>query len=357
MGRRLWIWCALIASSLAGCALDAEATPDDGVISDVDDNAAKADGAEVPLGTFELDRSGRDQSLFTRLVLRKTAEGELRFYANPIEGGVHAGVVPPVEGPFKFTRYRDKRYVRLLDEEGSLFARYEYQTQVDATTGLYSRDYLGLKDPSHGRFVPFLRAEHGFCREADECGGQGLSFPRCLGRVTCEEQRCGYDCSAPTEVSVTLSETATDASWLADILEGDLGTGEENNTAVVLLHDYVPSTQDPRADLLTPVLREVIASVDPQHAAGTFEIYGEVQKRTFDRHVDNWSLWTLYDTVFEEQFWDMSADEPVVFGKFSGRGTTALFSGGAPQPATYVAYVAVFTRSRHVLTVLDVQGH
>lgn len=160
------------------CASD---TDDPG--DDVEDTDATADGAAFPVGAFEAVGERGDYSILLAV------QGTKRIVRADLEDGE-----APFAGKFKYTKSRGKRYIRMVTEDGELYARYQYDVTESGV--------LKLRKAGTETWYPFrAKDEGGWCgptiegvAEAEVCSMQNLITPRCIGEWTCADSACGFDC-------------------------------------------------------------------------------------------------------------------------------------------------------------------
>lgn len=336
---------ALLA--LPACAAE-EPTNLDDAGEDAEDLEAKADGASVPLGTFENMSTERRAGTWRTLVLRRDVNDDYRYLllTSPRAGTT----VVPQEGQFKFTRYRERKYIRLLDFDGNLVERVEYIYAPSAA----GEARVAIRKLNSDTFTSFRRLPStGFCSVADDCYGQGLSVPAdCNARYNCEASVCSRQCGGGG-FALVLRETSADTELVRDELESDHGSvGGEDNLSEAMLLDYTPPA-DADLSMDAVLLGAVNTLVDEGIIArGGVSPRGTVSEAEFNRALAAWGYAeTLVPNV--RTIWEVSPedDEWVSYGKLVGRGVTLL--SGAQEPATITAYVVRFFPSNHVLLVYD----
>lgn len=162
-------WLAL--APLAGCDMN----PDD----EVEELGGKADGATLPLGTYDdFDGPGRSLVLLAdKSFLYWDACGEIDAMLGCEE--------LEVEGTYRLTRSGSRRFITLTDEDGERFDRFRYRL----VGGDLELRQANADEPSAlpDRWTRFEDASVTFCKAADWCGLQDLPGD---GVFACEAQAC-----------------------------------------------------------------------------------------------------------------------------------------------------------------------
>lgn len=179
----------VLCSVATGCAGDAA---DEG---DSEEAAATQDelnsNATRLVGAYAISSESMRPPNFEGIVLQRDGS----FFAD-VDTGIRCVRSPcpsQVRLSGKFTA--TKNYLRLIPaagEQSPHYGRYRYTLSTDGLLSL-SRPNAGSAGWSNT-----LDKSPSYCQAAEDCGGQGLVHPMCVGQWTCSEARtCGYQCGGP----------------------------------------------------------------------------------------------------------------------------------------------------------------
>jgi hypothetical protein len=172
-------------AAMAGCSADAASQdPADAEEAEASQDELNANASRL-VGAYKGQGSVRPPT-FQGLVL----ESNGTFFAD-VDTGIRCVRAPcpsNVRLTGKFTA--TKSYLRLSplpgEEASSFHGRYRY-TLAGKRLSL-SRTDLG------GAWSNDLEKGASYCATADDCGGQGIIHPMCVGEWTCAAHACGYKC-------------------------------------------------------------------------------------------------------------------------------------------------------------------
>ncbi|MBK8173585.1 MAG: hypothetical protein IPK60_25055 [Sandaracinaceae bacterium] len=167
----------MLALGTVGCAADVGESVDD-ASEDTDDPAGKEDGVVRPVGTFEVDNVAGTQGLYlVTLMSDKTFHYEKRDRVVCVRAPCPARIAAR-DGTYTYTKSGRSRYIRFLDEDRELIARYRYT--FSATSGVLRM--TKIDDGAAGATVSLTRDEAGgWCETSAQCTTQELPLFRCLG--------------------------------------------------------------------------------------------------------------------------------------------------------------------------------
>jgi hypothetical protein len=141
--------------------------------------------ASRPYGTFRMEAANAGEFILLVLKTDKT------FYYEKMINCVKAPCSAlSLEGNFKFSKSKKGSYIRLLDEDDELLARYSY-TYEDNTLELTDTEGDG------DSFTMTRESVQGWCGVTADCELQNLTHPSCMGVWTCKENACDYSCGMP----------------------------------------------------------------------------------------------------------------------------------------------------------------
>jgi len=175
-----------------GCAADS--TSDADADADAEESAASADELNARTKAIVGSYQGQSGSVprFKGLVLK--ADGS--FFAD-VDSGIRCVRAPcpsgaRLEGKFTAT----KSYLRLTaktpgGDGAQYYGRYAYKLAGDKLT---------LSQRAMGDWENTLVKQASYCQVADDCHGQGMIVPMCIGEFTCSynasssSKQCGFKC-------------------------------------------------------------------------------------------------------------------------------------------------------------------
>jgi hypothetical protein len=165
-----------LALAAFGCNALSDHAADDAA-ADVIDSGGKADGADRPVGTYDLQ--GESNDAYLDMLVLKT-DGTF----------VWSRGLTDTFGTYVFTRNNaGTTYIRCTSTDGEQLERLAYTLEGNL---------LHLRWASSN--VSFTMEQGlGWCGEPADCDLQGLTHARCPGAWSCFSRVCDYQCAAPPE--------------------------------------------------------------------------------------------------------------------------------------------------------------
>jgi hypothetical protein len=190
--------------SATGCSVDATSEDAEGDAEEAETSQQELSAyANKLVGAYTLSAGNFSPPAFHGLVFK--ADGT---YFADVDTGIRCITTPcpsgvRLEGRFTAT----KNYVRLNPTPGqshAFYGRYRYTRWTSSNRLTLRRTFNG------NNWSNILQKQLSYCQQANECYGQNIIVPACLGSFSCTaENTCKYSCGLPPQSDVYPPDATT----------------------------------------------------------------------------------------------------------------------------------------------------